>query len=194
MDHMERPPKKNGSLVGSGPLVAIAGESKNGRIFERFYGELRALANYHLSRERADHTLQPTALVHEAYLRLFHQSAAPGADRIKFLSIASDMIRRILVDHARTRNAVKRGGKRQWTALSEGIVADANDAPLDVLDLDVALKKLASLNSRQARVVELRFFAGLSVAETAEALDISQGSVKGDWRLARAWLRVQLNR
>ena len=174
--------------------AANAMGSKNDRFFERFYSELRALAGYHLSRERSDHTLQPTALAHEAYMRMSRQANVIDVDRVKFLSVASEMIRRILVDHARHRNTTKRGGKRQRFALDEIRVVESGEEPVDTLDLDSALNELARLNPRQARVVELRFFAGLSVAETAASLGISESSAKGDWRFARAWLRARLNR
>ena len=173
---------------------ANATGSMNDRCFDHFYSELRALAGYHLSRERSDHTLQPTALAHEAYMRMSRQANIIDVDRVKFLSVASEMIRRILVDHARHRNTTKRGGKRQRFVLDEIRVVESGEEPVDTLDLDSALKELARLNPRQARVVELRFFAGLSVAETAASLGISEGSAKGDWRFARAWLRARLNR
>jgi len=176
------------------PGATDAMGSKNDRCFDRFYSELRALAGYHLARERTDHTLQPTALAHEAYMRMSRQADVVDVDRVKFLSVASEMIRRILVDHARHRNTTKRGGKRQRFALDEIRVVESGEEPVDTLDLDSALNELATLNPRQARVVELRFFAGLSVAETAAALEISEGSAKGDWRFARAWLRARLNR
>jgi len=165
-----------------------------GIAFHRFYDELRALAGYHLGRERADHTLQPTALVHEAFLRLARQQKTLGEERVKFLSVASDMIRRILVDHARQRNAAKRSGRRNRVEFAELSIPEWSNASVPILDLDAALDDLRTLNERQAEVVQLRFFAGLSVAETAEALGVSEGSVKGDWRIARAWLRVRLGR
>lgn len=166
----------------------------SGGLFGRFYKDLRALAAYQLLSERADHTLQPTALVHEAYIRLSRQSNTVNLERVKFLSVASEMIRRILVDHARHRNAAKRSGKHQRFPLESIQMAEFGEKPVDMLDLDVALERLVKLNPRQARIVELRFFAGLSVVETASALDVSEGTVKGDWRIARAWLRVQLAR
>ncbi len=169
-------------------------DPKNAGMLDRYYGELRGLAAYHLSRERANHTLQPTALVHEAYLRLHNQNGSTEADRKQFFSIASEMIRRILVDHARRRNTVKRGGKRQRYMLDELGMSEIGEEPVDILDLNDALEELAKLSPRQARVVELRYFSGLSIAETAETLDISVGSAKGDWRIARAWLRGRLSR
>ena len=130
--------------------------------------------------------------MHEAYVRLFRQSKPLETGRARFLSLASETIRRILVDHARHRNAAKRSGKRHRFTLDEISVAESADKPVDMLDLDSALHELSNLNVRQAKVVELGFFAGLSVAETAETLGLSEGTVKGDWRIARAWLRIRL--
>jgi len=165
-----------------------------GMAFHRFYDELRALAGYHLGRERADHTLQPTALVHEAFLRLARQEKTLGDERVKFLSVASDMIRRILVDHARQRNAAKRNGRRTRVDFDALSIPEWSDGSMSILDLDAALDDLRTLNERQAEVVQLRFFGGLTVAETAEALGVSEGSIKGDWRIARAWLRIRLRK
>lgn len=162
--------------------------------FGRFYEELRALAGYQLARERANHTLQPTALVHEAYLRLRDQPDSLILSRSRFLSVASTMIRRILVDHARQRNTAKRGGLRQRLPVEEVDNYELSEGPIDILDLDAALEELARLSPRQARVVELRFFSGLSVPEVARSLDVSEGSIKNDWRIARAWLRARLSR
>ena len=169
------------------------GRSGN-RVFEQFYSELRALAAHHLGRERSDHTLQPTALVHEAYLRLAVQSNSSNQGRTRFLSLASEMIRRILVDHARERNALKRVGKRKRHELDGINIPELSEKPIDILDLDSALTELGALSPRQAQVIEQRFFGGLSVAETARSLEISEGSVKNDWRFARAWLCVRLKR
>lgn len=169
-----------------------AGDS--GTQFGRLYQELRALAGRHLRREHAGHTLQPTALAHEAYLRLFEQKESAIQGRTHFLSVASVMIRRILVDHARKRKAIKRGGNIERARLDYVSLAEFGSEPIDVLDLDAALVELARLNPRQSRMVELRFFSGLSIEETARALDVSEGTVKNDWRIARAWLRVRLGR
>lgn len=158
------------------------------------YRELRAIAGYHLQQERPDHTLQATALVHEAYLRLASQSETGGLSRTRLLSLASEMIRRILVDYARQRKAVKRGREKQRVKFDCIDIPELDDAPVDVIDLDAALNELATLNPRQARVIELRYFGGLSIAEAAKTLDVSEGTVKGDWRIARAWLRVRLRR
>ena len=160
----------------------------------RLYQELRALAGHHLRRERPDHTLQPTALAHEAYLRLFEQKDTLEQGRTQFLSVASTMIRRILVDHARKRRAAKRGGNIERARLDYVSLAEFGPEPIDVLDLDAALSELAKLNPRQGRIVELRFFSGLSVEETARTLEVSEGTIKNDWRIARAWLRIRLGR
>ena len=170
-----------------------AQNAAGGGAFGRCYEELRALAGFQLARERANHTLQPTALVHEAYLRLRDQPDSLNLSRTRFLSLASTMIRRILVDHARQRNAAKRGGLRQRLPVEEVDNCELSEVPIDVLDLDAALEELARLSPRQARVVELRFFSGLSVLEVARSLDVSEGSIKNDWRIARAWLRARLN-
>jgi RNA polymerase sigma factor (TIGR02999 family) len=140
-----------------------------------------------MRRERRHHSLQPTALVHEAYLRLAAGHALEWRDRDQFFAIAAHVMRQVLVDHARRRRAAKREGVH--VTLGE---ADAAMAPLDVLDLEDALKELGRLDSRQARVVELRFFGGLGVEETAEALGLSPRTVKREWRTARAWLQHRL--
>lgn len=168
--------------------------SPDPHVFDQFYTELRAIAGHRMAEERLDHTLQATALVHEAFLRLAGQSVIEGYDRKTFLSIASEMIRRILVDHARSTKTQKRGGEYRKLEFDEITMAEIGEEPVDVADLDKALRELAELSPRQARVVELRSFAGFSVVEAAEVLGVSEGTIKGDWRLARAWLRVQLGR
>jgi len=152
------------------------------------YGELRALAADFLRRERADHTLQPTALVHEAWIRLSAQRDAHWVDRAYFFAIAAQAMRRILIDHARRRHADKRGGGLQRITLATEVTPPLDSADVDLLALDDALVRLAALDERQARIVELRFFAGLTVEEVAEALGVSARTVADDWRLARAWL------
>jgi RNA polymerase sigma factor (TIGR02999 family) len=144
-----------------------------------------------MARERADHTLQPTALVHEAYARLAHAASLHAADRLHFLRLASSVMRRVLVDHARARHAAKRGGAMQVT-LDDALVGQDAHA-LDMLELDDALTRLAAAEPRWAQVVELRFFAGLEVPEVAEVLGISTATVKRDWRFARAWLAHALD-
>lgn len=155
------------------------------------YMELRALAAVHLRRERSSHTLQPTELVHEAFLKLVDQTHANWKDRSHFFAVAAEAIRRILVDHARARNAAKRRAPGERITIHAELNS-ATETGVDLVELDDALGQLSALNRRQAKVVELRFFAGLSVEEAALALGVSEGTVKGDWRMARAWLEEQL--
>jgi RNA polymerase sigma factor (TIGR02999 family) len=161
-------------------------------LFRRVYNELRRLAGYYMRNERPDHTLQPTALVHEAYLRLIDQRELPGESRAHFFGVAANVMRRILIDHARAHRADKRGGRDVKVPLDDAS-AMAVDDPQSLLDIDRALERLAALDPRQARVVELRFFGGLSVEETAEILGVVPRTVDRDWRIARGWLRRQLD-
>jgi RNA polymerase sigma factor (TIGR02999 family) len=156
------------------------------------YQELRRIAQHHLQQERSDHTLQSTALVHEAYLRLMKQGPAEVANRAHFLAVASQLMRQILVDHARGHRAAKRGG---------GIKLELNDAMgaqkpqnMDLVALDNALNELAKLDPQQSRIVELRFFGGLSIDDTAEIVGVSPTTVKREWATARAWLRREVRR
>lgn len=153
------------------------------------YDELRQLARRYMSRERPDHTLQVTALIHEAYLRLVNQKRARWQNRAQFFGIAAQLMRRILVDHARCRNFQKRGGQK--LPLDEALALSANRSK-DVLALDEALQRLASIDPRKSRVVELRYFGGLTLEEIADTLNISAPTVMRDWRLAKAWLRQEL--
>ncbi len=155
------------------------------------YRELHQRAAARLRRERDGHTLQPTALVHEAYLRLIDQKRTPWQNRAHFLAIASEMMRRILVDHARRKKMVKRSGRWARMTLHEA-VAHGRPREVDLLDLDRALEKLAGFDPRKARIAELRFFGGLSIEETGEAMGISVATVERDWQTARAWLFAQL--
>jgi RNA polymerase sigma factor (TIGR02999 family) len=155
------------------------------------YAELHRQAERALRRETPGHTLQATALVHEAYLRLVEQDHARWQNRAQFLGVAAHLMRRVLVDHARARHAAKRGGAAE--AVTLGDVDVAREAPgVDVLALHEALERLAGLDPAQARLVELRFFGGLTIEETAEALGISPATVKREWATARAWLRREL--
>ena len=156
------------------------------------YRELRRQAAGYLRKERAGHTLQPTALVHEAYLRLIDQRDVRWQNRAHFFGVAAQAMRRILVDHARGRRRVKRGGADRRVTLTDAALI-AEQRSVDLIDLDGALERLAALDPRQCRVVELRYFGGLSVEETAEALDISPATVKREWAMARAWLSAELN-
>lgn len=157
------------------------------------YHELRRLARAYLRRERPGHTLQATALVHEAYLRLAGQRADVRADRAAFIGTAARLMRQILVEYARARRCEKRGGRnRQRVPLDESM-AIIDPAEADLWEaLDEALERLAHLSSRQTRVVELRYYGGLTVEETAELLGLSEKTVKRDWTAARAWLRREL--
>jgi RNA polymerase sigma factor (TIGR02999 family) len=170
-------------------------------LLPRVYDELRALADAYMRRERAGHTLQPTALVHEAFLRLLRLPPGSVQNRVHFFALAAQAMRRILADHARKHRAAKRGGNavRVPLELVEGgpgpaVAPAAGAAASEVAadDLDTALEDLAKLDPRQARVVELRFFGGLSIEETAEVLGVSPATVKRDWLVARAWLHREL--
>lgn len=156
------------------------------RLLPLVYEELRRIARRHLRRERSDHTLQTTALIHEAYLRLIDQQAVGVSDRCHFVAVTSHLMRQILVDHARTRMARKRDAGYRVT-LSDN-VAVTEPQEIDVLAVDEALTRLAALDPQQARIVELRYFGGLSIRETSEALGVSEATVKRDWATARAWL------
>ncbi len=155
------------------------------------YDELRALAARRLRAERPDHTLQPTALVHEAFLRLVHQEGQEWGGRAHFFAVAATAMRRILTDHARRRATAKRGGEWKRVDLAHANVGQSDE--LDVLVLDDLLNKLAALDARKARVVELRFFSGLAVEEIADVLGVSKTTVESEWRATRAWLSCQLN-
>jgi len=161
------------------------------RLVPHLYDELRTLAAAHLRRERRDHTLQPTALVHEAFLRLVDSDRVEWRGRAHFMALAAEQIRRILVDHARRRGAAKRGGRfRKTTVAWDQLAAEADG--IDLLTLNEAMAALADRSLRQCRVVELRFFGGLGVEDVAHVLGISDRTVKDDWRTARAWLRQYL--
>jgi RNA polymerase sigma factor (TIGR02999 family) len=156
------------------------------------YDELRRQAARYLRREQAGHTLQTTALIHEAYLRLVDQRHVQWQNRAHFFGIASQLMRRILVDHARTKKRVKRGGSDIKVSLADANVA-VKGQDLDVVALDEALDRLAQIDEQQSRVVELRFFSGLTVEETAEVMGISKATVKRDWSVAKAWLYRELS-
>jgi len=168
---------------------AAAGEPlATERLSAVLYDELHTLAERYMRRERADHTLQPTALVHEAYIRLIGSDVA-FRDRSHFLALAARTMRRVLLDHARKRGAAKRGSNPRLTLTDVAITAASS---LDLIAVDAALERLALIEPRQAQVVELRFFGGLEIEEAAEALGVSAGTVKRDWRFARAWLASEL--
>jgi RNA polymerase sigma factor (TIGR02999 family) len=179
--------------AGNGDVTRLLADWSNGdrraldELLPLVYEELRHLANAYLRREREGHTLQSTALVHEAFLRLVKQRDVQWRGRAHFFGIAAQMIRRILVDHARAQRADKRGAGAVRLELDESI-AVAQQRDLDLIALDDALGRLAVLDERQSRIVELRFFAGLSVEDTAEVMGISTATVKREWASARAWL------
>jgi RNA polymerase sigma factor (TIGR02999 family) len=156
------------------------------------YDELRRQAARYLRREQAGHTLQTTALIHEAYVRLVDQRNVQWQNRAHFFGIAAQMMRRILVDHARTKKRAKRGGSDVKVSLADATVA-VKGQDLDVVALDEALTRLAEIDEQQSRVVELRFFSGLTVEETAEVMGISAATVKRDWSMAKAWLHRELS-
>jgi RNA polymerase sigma factor (TIGR02999 family) len=161
------------------------------RLVPLVYSELRQMAARYMRRERVDHTLQTTALVHEAYLKLVDQSSANWQNRAHFFGVASQVMRHILIDHARANMREKRGGGCQVIALDEGLVFSPEQSE-ELLEVDAALQRLAELDPRQGKIVELRFFGGLTVEETAAALGISPKTVKRDWSVAKAWLHGEL--
>jgi len=177
-------------------ILQEAQEGKSGAAEELaalLYDELRAMARQEMAAERASHTLQPTALVHEAYLRLVGGEGSTFESRAHFFAAAATAIRRVLVDHARRRARAKRGGGEVPLPLDD-LDPMAPLPPAELLDLDAALANLARIDPFKARIVELRFFAGMTVEELARVLGASESSVRRDWRLARAWLRGELDR
>ena len=186
---MSHPPEKD--------VTALLGEWSGGdrealeRLIQTVYGELRRLAAAYLKVERPDHTLQPTALVHEAYLRLSKQQGVEWKNRSHFFAVAARMMRRILVDHARKRRAAKRDAAA-WLVETVPGASVTRGRPAELLSLDRALEGLERIDPDQARVVELRFFAGLTIEETAEVAGVSPATVKREWQTARAWLRREM--
>jgi len=199
-----RGPGQNGNGVTELLRAWGAGDARASEsLVQVVYAELRRQAQIALRREQSGHTLQPTALVHEAWLRLGEQHDARWESRTQFFAIAAQMMRRVLLDHARTRHALKRGGGAVQVSLGDGsFFADpaaqptgtAPIDPLDVIALDDALSRLAVLDPEKARLVELRYFAGLSIPETAAAMGVSTASVGREWAVARMWLRRELER
>ncbi len=179
-------------------ITALLHEWKHGgkdsfdKLFQYVYGELRRRASVYLKNERQGHTLQTTALVNEAYMKLIDKGEIEYEDRNHFYAIAAQAMRRILVDHARSRKSKKRGGKEENLPLEEARYVSSNERPVDLLALDEALNKLAKFDERQAKLVELKYFGGMTLDETAEVLDVSRETVKRDWKIARSWLRHQL--
>jgi RNA polymerase sigma factor (TIGR02999 family) len=179
-------------------LLARAGDgdlAAKERLLEAAYGELHALASQLMRRERPGHTLQPTALVHEAVLRLDGSGDLGRArHRSYFFAAMAQAMQRILVEHARRRRALRRGGDRRRMPLDEAVDVIEHAHGIDVIDLDGAIELLENMSARQSAVVRLKFFVGLGMREIAEQLEVSTTTVEKDWRVARAWLRVQLER
>ena len=193
MDADDSGPAPNRGEV-TGLLLAWNGGDASAveRLMPLVYGELRTIAERHFRRERAGHTLQPTAVVHEAYFRLVDQTRVTWKNRGHFFAVASQAMRRILVDHARARETEKRGGGGRRVTLDVGVATPEPIDDMDFVALDEALTRLKSLDGAQAQIVELRFFGGLSIDETAEALETSPSSVKREFRSAKAWLFREL--
>ena len=190
--------EQDGGPVGGEFITRLIQDARNGgetahaELMQLVYADLRKVAGAVFAAERANHTLQPTALVHEAWVKLAGQFGEVE-DRKHFLAIASQAMRRVLTDHARGANREKRGGSARRVALPEE-VASKGMGELDLFDLEDSLTKLAQLNERHARVVELRFLGGLTIQEVAEVLGVSHATVEADWFTARAWLRTELGR
>ncbi|MCP9495266.1 MAG: sigma-70 family RNA polymerase sigma factor [Pyrinomonadaceae bacterium MAG19_C2-C3] len=176
-------------------LVQLTGGNRAvlDQLLPLIYDELRRLASGYLRRERSSHTLQPTALVHEAYLRLVDQRDVRWQNRAHFVGVAAQMMRRILVDHARKSGAEKRGGEFQKISLDENFDL-SDERAAELIALDDALKTLAEIDEQKSRIVELRYFGGLSIEETAEVLGVSAPTVKRQWSMAKAWLFGQVER
>lgn len=168
-----------------------SGDEAN-ELFPVIYDELRRQAHQFLRRERPGHTLQTSALINETYLKLSRQQTLEWQSRIHFFAICATLMRRILVDYAKTRNRAKRGASIIHVPIDDVVVAAAQNDVIELLDLDEALNKLAEFDVRQARIAELRFFSGFDVEDTARILGISRTTVKREWRIARAWLGAQL--
>ena len=184
----------------SGQITILLREWSDGKpealdkLLPLVYTELHRQAKRYLRRERAGHTLQTTALIHEAYLKLIEQKDVEWESRTQFFAISAQLMRRILVDHARTRDALKRGGDNLKLSLEAAMLVVVNEKNVDLIALDEALTKLAKIDEQQVRIVELRFFSGLSMAEAAEVLKISRATATRDWAMAKAWLHRELTR
>ena len=177
----------------SEPLAKDENREALDALLPLLYGEMRKLAAHYLRGERLEHTLQPTALVHEAYLRLADQQACQWQNRAHVFAVAAQVMRNVLVDHARAGKRAKRGGGALRVSLRDSLAAP-DDPGIDLLLLHDALKTLEALDPRAGRIVELRYFAGLSVEETADLLDLSPATVKRNWTTAKAWLRREMER
>lgn len=192
---MKENAEKNAQIT---QLLKEWGDYGEGEVLDRLmpliYEELRRQASRYLKKERAGHTLQTTALINEAYLKLIDQRSVEWQNRNHFFAIAAQAMRRILVDHARERHREKRGGAAENLPLDEALTIATPEKSVDLVALDEALNRLAMFDERQARVVELRYFSGLSIDETAEILGVSNVTVRRDWDFAKAWLHQQLTK
>jgi RNA polymerase sigma factor (TIGR02999 family) len=171
-----------------------SGPDADAALLDVVYAELRRQAHRYLKKERVGHTLQTTALVHEAYLKLSRQKSVAWENRSHFFAIASTLMRRILIDYAKTRHRVRRGGVQEDERLDTAFTLAVRDANFDLLELNEALDRLAEKDADLAKIVELRFFCGLDVPETAEAMGVSDSTVKRGWAMAKAWLHRELTR
>ena len=163
------------------------------RILPVVYDELRRQAHNYLRRERSHHTLQTTALIHEAYIKLVEQENVSWNDRSHFFAVSARIMRQILVDYAKTKHRLKRGAFAEHIPLDETVQQAGGERGIDLIALDEALERLGKLDPQQARVVEMRYFAGMSIPEIAEVLEVSESTVSRDWNVARAWLKFELN-
>ncbi|MEP6975678.1 MAG: sigma-70 family RNA polymerase sigma factor [Spartobacteria bacterium] len=169
----------------------LKGSDAAERLMPLVYDELRRLARHYLQKERSDHTLQATGLVHEAYLRMVDQTSTTWQNRAQFFGVAAQIMRRVLVDHARAHQAVKRGGVREKLEFDESL-APADERTVDLVALDDALQDLVTFDPRKSRIVEMRFFGGLTMEEIGEVLSISPRTIRREWRVAKAWLRREI--
>jgi RNA polymerase sigma-70 factor, ECF subfamily len=186
-----KPEGPDNSITALLSQLSRGDRSVEARLIPQIYEELHRAAARYMRSERPNHTLQPTALVHEAYARLVEQPQVNWQSRAHFFAVASGVMRHILVDHARARNAEKRGGLQHQVTLDDAILPIANQS-VDVLALHEAIENLAKLDERQGRIVELHFFAGLSLEEIASVIQVAPRTVKRDWSMARAFLKGQL--
>jgi RNA polymerase sigma-70 factor (ECF subfamily) len=192
MTHPGRPPR--GITEELREWSDRRGDDSADALLKLVYRELHRQAHRYLQKERAGHTLQTTALVHEAYLKLAGQKSVVWESRSHFFAIAATMMRRILIDYAKTKHRIRRGGVHEDLPLENALTISVSETDFDLIALDEALNRLAANEAQLARIVELRFFSGLNVIETAEVLGISESTVKRDWRMAKAWLHRELTR
>ena len=192
MAHPGRPPSE--ITEGLHDWSANRRDDSADALLKLVYAELHRQAHRYLQKERVGHTLQTTALVHEAYLKLAAQKSVVWESRSHFYAIAATMMRRILIDYAKTKHRVRRGGVHSDLPLEDALTIGVSETDFDLLALDEALNRLAAKEAHLARIVELRFFSGLDVVETAEVLGTSESTIKRDWQMAKAWLRRELTR